>query len=118
MDPRASYWAYPSLIQEGLRIWILSGDVDNSVPITGTMTWLTRMKNEFGLPIEEQWREWWVPGLHKHEDQVGGMVWKLRGLTFASVKGAGHMMPKDKRKEAGVLLKAFLSNESLPDNPN
>jgi len=46
------------------------------------------------------------------------MVWKLRGLTFASVKGAGHMMPKDKRKEAAVLLDCFLNNKNLPENPN
>jgi carboxypeptidase C (cathepsin A) len=42
------------------------------------------------------------------------MVWKLRGLTFASVKGAGHMMPKDKRKEAAVILNAFLNGINLP----
>jgi carboxypeptidase C (cathepsin A) len=114
----ASYWLYPILIKSGLRIWITSGDVDNSVPITGTMTWLTRMKDEFGLPVVDQWREWWVPGLHKHEDQVAGLVWKLRGLTFASVKGAGHMMPKDKRKEAATLLDCFLNGKDLPDNPN
>lgn len=66
----------------------------------------------------EQWREWWVPGLHKHEDQVGGMVWKLKGLTFASVKGAGHMVPKDKPKEAYVLFNAFINNQDLPYNSN
>lgn len=112
----ASYWIYPILIKAGLRIWITEGDVDNSVPITGTMTWLNRMKTEFGLPVVDQWREWWVPGIHKFEDQVGGMVWKLRGLTFASVKGAGHMMPKDKKKEAAVILDCFLNNKDLPDN--
>jgi serine carboxypeptidase-like clade II len=68
--------------------------------------------------VEEQWREWWVPGLHKHEDQVGGMVWKLRGFTFASVKGAGHMVPHDKRKEAYTLLTSFLAGTDLPYNPN
>ena len=98
MDRDASYHIYPGLIRQRLRIWIFEGDVDNSVPITGTMTWFTRMKDQFGLPVMDQWREWWTPGLHKHQDQVGGMTWKLRGLTFASVKGAGHMVPKDKPK--------------------
>lgn len=46
--------------------------------------------------MEEPWREWWVYGAHAHEDQVGGMVWGLRGITFVSVRGAGHMVPKDK----------------------
>ena len=116
MYANASYWLYPILMKAGLRIWITEGDIDNSVPITGTMTWLTRLRDEFGVPILDQWREWWVPGIHKHEDQVAGMVWKLKGLTFASVKGAGHMMPKDKSKEAAVLLDCFLNNKDLPDN--
>lgn len=118
MFDNASYWLYPHLLSEGLRMWVFEGDVDNSVPITGTVTWLVRMRDEFGLPILEQWREWWVPGLHKHEDQVGGMVWKLKGLTFASVKGAGHMVPKDKPKEAAVLFNAFINGQDLPYNPN
>lgn len=118
MFENASYWLYPVLMKEQLRIWITEGDVDNSVPITGTLAWLTRLRDEFGIPMEDQWREWWVPGLHTHEYQVAGMVWKLKGLTFASVKGAGHMMPKDKRKEAYTLLSSFLNGEDLPENPN
>jgi len=51
MLSEASYFLYPQLIREGLRIWIAEGDVDNSVPITGTMTWVTRMRGEFGIPI-------------------------------------------------------------------
>ena len=70
------------------------------------------------MTIEEQWREWWVPGLHKHDDQVAGMTWRLSGFTFASVKNAGHMVPLDKPKEAYVLLESFLNGVPLPDNPN
>lgn len=118
MFANASYWLYPILIKEGLRIWITEGDLDNSVPITGTIAWLSKLKEQYGIPVLEQWREWWTPGMHKHEDQVGGMVWKLRGLTFASVKGAGHMMPKDKKKEAAVVLNAFINGINLPENSN
>ena len=64
--------------------------------------------------MEEPWREWWVPGLHKHEDQVGGMVWSLRGLKFVSIKGAGHEVPRDKKAEAYVLIDKFISGEHLP----
>jgi len=56
MYSNASYWIYPILMKAGLRIWITEGDIDNSVPITGTMTWITRMRDEFGIPIMEQWR--------------------------------------------------------------
>lgn len=98
MHPDASEWIYPILIKAGLRVWVYSGDNDANVPITGTLRWIELMKDVQGYPIIEPWREWWVPGLHKHEDQMGGMVWKLRGLTFVSVKGAGHMVPADKPK--------------------
>lgn len=89
MDPRASYWIYPKLIEAGYRLWVYSGDVDANVPITGTITWVQRLREQFSLPVLEPWREWWLPGLHKYEDQVGGMFWKVKGLTFVSVKNAG-----------------------------
>jgi serine carboxypeptidase-like clade 2 len=98
MFANASYWLYPIMMKEKIRIWVYSGDVDADVPITGTLRWLDMLREEQGLPIVDPWREWWVPGFHKHEDQVGGMVWQLKDLTFASIKGAGHMVPKDKRK--------------------
>lgn len=67
------------------------------------------------MPVLEPWREWWVKGLHTHEDQVGGMYWELKGLTFASVKGAGHLVPKDKPREAEVLLTSFLNGVPMPE---
>jgi carboxypeptidase C (cathepsin A) len=55
-----------------------------------------------------------VKGLHKHEDQVGGMVWTLKGLTYATVKGAGHMAPQDQKQAGYVLVNSFLKGEELP----
>ena len=114
MFSNASFWIYPILIKEKLRVWVFEGDVDNSVPITGTYTWIQRLREEAGLPIEDQWREWWIKGLHKHEDQVAGMTWKLKGFTFASVKNAGHMVPLDKPKEAYILFHHFIMGQRLP----
>ena len=104
MFPEGSINLYPELIKSGIRIWIYSGDIDANVPITGTLRWITLMKDVEGIPVEEPWREWWVPGIHKHEDQMAGMVWKMRGFTFVSVKGAGHMVPTDRPKEAQVMF--------------
>lgn len=98
MNANASIWLYPILMQANLRIWVISGDVDADVPITGTLRWIERFKEDHGVPVVQPWREWWIKGLHTHEDQVGGMVWQLRNFTFASVKGAGHMVPHDKPK--------------------
>jgi hypothetical protein len=52
MFPNSSYWIYPLLMKEKLRVWVYSGDVDSSVPITGTMKWMIRMREEFNIPIE------------------------------------------------------------------
>lgn len=45
---------------------------------------------------------------------MGGSVWKLKGLTFVSVKGAGHMAPGDKPRSAQIMVEAFLLNKDLP----
>lgn len=52
MNPNASEWIYPLLIKQGLRVWVYSGDVDANVPITGTINWVTRMKENEGFPVE------------------------------------------------------------------
>lgn len=111
----SSYWIYPILMEEGLRVWVYSGDVDADVPITGTVSWLYRLKEELGLPTLTPWREWWVKGLHQHEDQVGGMVWGMKNITFVSVKGAGHMVPHDKPQAAEVLIRAFVEGREMPE---
>ncbi len=56
MFANASYWLYPILIKENLRIWIYSGDVDANVPITGTLRWLDLLREEAGLPVLDPWR--------------------------------------------------------------
>lgn len=42
------------------------------------------------------------------------MVWTLRGLTFASIKGAGHMAHKDQKQASLTMLTSFLKGEKLP----
>ncbi len=62
---------------------VFSGDVDAIVPVTGTMTWLSNLS----LPIISPKRTWLVNG------QVGGRVTEYQGLTFSTVRNAGHMVP-------------------------
>lgn len=47
-------------------------------------------------------------------EQVGGWTQEYSGLTFVSVRGAGHEVPLHKPKLALALIKAFLSGTSMP----
>jgi serine carboxypeptidase-like clade 2 len=46
------------------------------------------------------------------------MVWEIDGLTFASIRGAGHMVPTDKPEEALVMLDNFINDQEFksPDD--
>jgi hypothetical protein len=71
---------YHNLIQNNVRILIFSGDVDASVPFTGTQYWVSQMMN---LPATFIWQPWTV------NSQVAGFYSKYQGLDFITIKGAG-----------------------------
>jgi serine carboxypeptidase-like clade 2 len=77
---------YPRLIAAGLRVWVFSGDVDGIVPTSGSRAWVEGLR----LKELEHWRPWLVPD-GALGPQVGGYVVGYQGLTFATVRGAGHM---------------------------
>jgi|JI10StandDraft_1071094.scaffolds.fasta_scaffold3089154_1 hypothetical protein len=66
------------------------------------------------MPVKRIWREWWVPGRHKGEDQVGGFIWELRDLTVVTVKGAGFRAAYDQPQAMSEVLSAFLDGITLP----
>ncbi|KMT16330.1 hypothetical protein BVRB_3g054780 [Beta vulgaris subsp. vulgaris] len=95
---------YKKLVQGGLKIWIYSGDVDGRVPVIGTRYCVEAL----GLPIKRPWRSWY------HQHQVGGRLVEYEGLTFVTVRGAGHLVPLNKPSEALALIHSFLTEEDLP----
>lgn len=88
--------------------------MDSTVPIIGTKKWLHNFKAEYQVPVRRNWREWWVPGKHKGEDQVGGFIWELEGLTFVAVKGAGFKAAQDQPVAMEEVLNGFLDDKTLP----
>lgn len=46
--------------------------------------------------------------------QVGGSTQVYKGLTFVTVRGAGHEVPLHKPKLALALIEAFLSGTPMP----
>ncbi|KAK1416367.1 hypothetical protein QVD17_32158 [Tagetes erecta] len=95
------------LVTGGIRVWVFSGDTDGRIPVTATRLSLRKL----GLKTVEEWSPWYS------KSQVGGWTIKYDGLTFVTVRGAGHQVPTFKPKEALQLVKHFLSNQKLPSVP-
>ncbi|XAR66726.1 Carboxypeptidase D [Bertholletia excelsa] len=95
---------YRELIPSGLRIWVFSGDTDAVIPVTSTRYSI----NALNLPSVSPWRAWYDDG------QVGGWTQEYEGLTFVTIRGAGHEVPLHRPKQALTLLKSFLSGNSMP----
>jgi len=89
------------LLQYGIRILVYSGDADMCVPNTGSEAWTASL----GLPIIDAWRPWFV------NSQVAGYVQQYKGLTYATIKGAGHMVPQYKPPQALHFFTNFLNNQ-------
>eukprot|EP01135_Chromosphaera_perkinsii_P010234 Nk52_evm7s2062 gene=Nk52_evmTU7s2062 len=86
-----------------LRMLVYSGDVDGVCPTTGTKMWLHKL----GLPVAKPWRPWHV------SKEVAGYVVEYEGLTFATVRDAGHMVPTTQPKRAYELLERFIHRKEL-----
>ncbi|XP_010551814.1 PREDICTED: serine carboxypeptidase-like 25 isoform X3 [Tarenaya hassleriana] len=95
---------YREMIAGGLRVWVFSGDVDSVVPVTATRYSLARLKLNTKIP----WYPWYV------KNQVGGWTEVYEGLTFVTVRGAGHEVPLFKPRAALQLFKYFLRDHPLP----
>jgi len=106
-SPASTLPAIRRLADAGLRVWVYSGDTDARVPVTSTRYALRKL----GLASVEPWREWFT------SDQVGGYTVAYDGLTFVTVRGAGHMVPTVKPVQASQLLAHFLAGKDLPRTP-
>ncbi|XP_031247611.1 serine carboxypeptidase II-2 [Pistacia vera] len=103
-SPRSVLDIYHELIHHGLRIWMFSGDTDAIIPVTSTRYSIDALK----LPTITPWHAWYDEG------QVGGWTQDYAGLTFVSVRGAGHEVPLHRPKLALILIQSFLSGSSMP----
>jgi len=97
------------LTNSNIKMLVYSGDVDGIVPVMGTRSWLASMN----MTISETWRPWF-----DSEKQTGGFTMKYKwgtnpnGLTFATVRDAGHMVPWVQPGRSLDLFSRFLN--SLP----
>ncbi|XP_058770008.1 serine carboxypeptidase-like 27 [Vicia villosa] len=97
---------YQELINDGLRIWVYSGDTDAVLPLTATRYSIAALK----LPTIINWYPWYDNG------RVCGWSQVYKGLTFVTVRGAGHEVPLHKPHEAFILFRSFLENKHMPSS--
>ncbi|KAG1371581.1 serine carboxypeptidase-like 27 [Cocos nucifera] len=103
-SPRSMLPIYRELIAAGLRIWVFSGDTDSVVPLTATRYSIDALN----LSTIISWYPWYDQGM------VGGWTQVYQGLTFVTVRGAGHEVPLHRPRQALVLFKHFLQNRPMP----
>ncbi|XP_078439966.1 serine carboxypeptidase-like 34 [Wolffia australiana] len=92
------------LIEGDIKIWVYSGDTDGRIPVTSTRYALRKL----GLRTIKPWTPWYS------KKQVGGWTVDYEGLTFITIRGAGHQVPSFKPKQALMLIKSFLADKELP----
>ncbi|OEL30935.1 P-(S)-hydroxymandelonitrile lyase [Dichanthelium oligosanthes] len=95
---------YKELIGAGLKVCVFCGDTDTVVPVTSTRRSLAAL----GLPLKTSWYPWYmVP------TEVGGWSMEYEGLTFVTVRGAGHAVPLHRPAQALVVFQQFLKGEPM-----
>lgn len=92
------------LMARGLRVWMFSGDTDGRIPVLSTRYSI----GAINLPIQMEWYPWY------HNNQVAGWTEVYRNLTFATVRGAGHMVATYQPERALALISGFLEGGPLP----
>lgn len=95
---------HKNLTADGYRALIYSGDHDMCVPFTGTEAWVESL----GYQVVEEWRPW------ISNYQIAGYTQKYaKGLTFLTIKGAGHTVPEYKPRESLDFYSRWLQGQSI-----
>ncbi|GAB9475698.1 hypothetical protein Gpo141_00012782, partial [Globisporangium polare] len=92
---------YRNFLGKGLDVLIYSGDADSVVNFIGTERWIG--EEGLKLPVTQKWKAWFGP-----DEQLAGYVQGYEGLTFKTVKGAGHMVPAVKPLHGLYMFECFI----------
>jgi carboxypeptidase C (cathepsin A) len=96
---------YPRLLSNGVRVIIYSGDVDASVPFTGTQYWTSRLQIQ---PAISLWQPWVYDG------QLAGFETVYpNDFRFVTIRGAGHMTPQFRPFQSFKMMEKWLKGENL-----
>ncbi|WVN87339.1 uncharacterized protein L203_102517 [Cryptococcus depauperatus CBS 7841] len=109
LDSTGKTWLYVAgLLERGVRVLNYVGVLDFICNHIANEMWMERMEwtGKVGYNAA-QFEEWNVDGHRAGEFKTHG------NLTMLKIRGAGHMVPYDKPKEALTMFKAWLEAESL-----
>ncbi|KAJ8760036.1 hypothetical protein K2173_010892 [Erythroxylum novogranatense] len=100
-----------SLVESGIRVLIYSGDQDSVIPFIGSRAVVKNLATNLGLNATGYYRAWF------ENQQIGGWTQTYGGgkLTFATIRGAGHLAPYTSPRRSLAFFKAFISGKPLPE---
>ncbi|XP_050050048.1 lysosomal protective protein-like [Dermacentor andersoni] len=103
------HWTMREVIQElinsgNMKTLIYNGDIDLVCTSLGG-EWFVR---SLGVQPTSDYKMW-----HAGRVIAGFVQTFNKNVTFVTVKGAGHLVPKDKTKESLHMISAFLSDDPL-----
>ena len=88
--------------KRNLTLLVYNGDVDMVCNFLGD-EWFV---DDLGRPLLRDYISWHV------DNQIAGWVKHYEGITFTTVRGAGHMVPKDRPAAALAMIGKFVKSKS------
>jgi len=105
-----------NLLERGVRVLIYAGTYDWQCNWVANKLWVENLEwsghDEFNA---QEWRDWTIPTNSKdlEETKAVGITKSAGLLTFASIWGAGHMVPHDKPAESLAMVSRWLAQAQL-----
>lgn len=96
---------YYLFLKDKIKILVFTGDADSVVPYTDTYLWLYS-----NFDVLKEAEVWYVPS-----GEQAGWVTQFDGITYLTVRGAGHMVPAFRRLQALTFFTGFI-NDIAPFN--
>ncbi|KAI0347016.1 peptidase S10 serine carboxypeptidase [Trametopsis cervina] len=96
------------LLERGVPILIYAGTYDWQCNWVANKLWVDKLEwtGSEGYAAQD-WRDWGVDGQKAGETKSSGV------LTFATIRGAGHMVPHDKPAESFAMVSRWLARQAL-----
>ncbi|CAH8294303.1 unnamed protein product [Eruca vesicaria subsp. sativa] len=101
------------IVKREIPVWVFSGDEDSVIPLLGSRNLVKELAEDLKILNFNTT----VPyGAWSHKGQVGGWVIEYGDiLTFATVRGAAHMVPYAQPSRALHLFSSFVLGRRLPN---